>query len=235
MAVNPANSHSRDPGLDVEIDRQAHEQAHRIEQQRCLDGVRPETLADVIDGGRNADERPNRHEKLGDSHDRPVQSELHRRADQAQAQGHQDEVGGPQRVKPILGLPDPIVAGREPERDTVTKEVTIDEAYHEAGPMDKCERSILCDGEAVDAAGLQRHLKPDWCKGVEGDVEAERYGVETRDDQDDWSEHHLERLDKHSALRESQSTSPKHTRAGNLTMSPQDTPAPTFDPKKNVS
>lgn len=104
-------------------------------------------------------------------------------------------------MEAILRLPDPVVARREPQRDAVAEEVSVDEAYHEASPVDECECSILCDGEAVDTAGFERHLKPDWRQGVEGNVEAEGYGVEASDDQDDWGEHYLEWLDKHSALR----------------------------------
>lgn len=167
-----------------------------------------------------------------------MEPELHGRADQAQAEGHEDEVCGPQGVQAVLGLPDAAVARREPQGDAVAEEVAVDEADHEAGPVDEREGGVLRDGEAVDAPGLERHLQPDWREGVEGDVEAEGYGVEAGDDQDDWGEHHLEWLDKHFALRGSQSTRiwcNASSTTENLTMSPQDTPAPTLDPKKNVS
>lgn len=95
-------------------------------------------------------------------------------------------------MESILGFPDPIVASREPKRNAVTEEMAVHETYHEAGPVNKCEGSVLCDSEAVDAAGLEWHLQPDWRQGVEGNVEAEGYGVEASDDEDDRREHHLE-------------------------------------------
>lgn len=85
LAIDPTNSHCRNPGLDVKVDRQAHEQAHRIKQQRSLDRVRTETLADVVHSSRDANKRANRHEKLSDGHHGPVKAVLHCRAYEAQA------------------------------------------------------------------------------------------------------------------------------------------------------
>ncbi len=112
-----------------------------------------------------------------------MQSVLVRDADEAQADGLQDKASGPERVQPVLGLPAAIVAGREPERDPVTRKVPVGDTNEDADPVDKCDYDtsasggglaalgrltgcILSDSEAVHAASTLGQLEPDWREGV---------------------------------------------------------------------
>lgn len=74
-----------------------------------------EALTDVVDCSGDTDKGSNCDKELGKCHDCPMQPVLHGSAHQAKTDGHENEVGEPERVQPVLGFPDAFVASCEPQ------------------------------------------------------------------------------------------------------------------------
>lgn len=136
-AVHPADADSVDPGVDVEVDGQAEEEAHRVEHEGGLDRVRAEALADVVDRDRDADEGADGDKELPEGHDDPVHPVLQSDAHQPQSQRHEHKVSGPHGVESVLGLPDALVPRDQPHRYPVAEELAVHKPDHKADPVDE--------------------------------------------------------------------------------------------------
>jgi hypothetical protein len=136
-SIYPTDTDRCNPGVDVEVDGKTEKQTHRVENQGGLGGVCPETLTDVVDRDRNADQRADGDEELSQRKHHPVELIVQGNATEPEPKGHEKEVGRPHGVEAVLGFPHALVASDEPQRDAIAEELTVQQSDDEADPVDK--------------------------------------------------------------------------------------------------
>lgn len=125
-SINPANTGRCNPVVNIKVNAQPQEQTHAIDRNGRLNRISTETLDDIIDRDRNADETSDGDKNLANSKHNPVQMILQSDTNKPESNGLQNEGREPERVETVFGTPDAVVAGCKVERETVRNELAVE-------------------------------------------------------------------------------------------------------------